>query len=87
MCDIPANIEPAELDRRVKAFANNHFGVQPTITLHGYTFRLVHETPVPTAGPDTLAAIVSNREANAIPHSALLAVVATPSPSAAIATP
>ncbi len=42
-CDISPEISAEELARRVAAFANNHFKIQPTITLHGYTFRLEYK--------------------------------------------
>jgi len=51
ICDIPLDIEAEELARRVKAFANNHFGIQPSVSLHGYVFRLVHETPAADSAP------------------------------------
>jgi methionyl-tRNA formyltransferase len=41
MCDIPPDISRDELDRRVRAFGDDHFGLNPSISLHGYTFRLV----------------------------------------------
>jgi methionyl-tRNA formyltransferase len=40
MCDIPPDISREELDRRVRAFGSDHFGMNPTIALHGHTFRL-----------------------------------------------
>jgi len=40
MCTIPADIVAAELHRRVAAFAQSPFGLRPTVTLHGYRFRL-----------------------------------------------
>ena len=43
ICDITPDIDPVDLNRRLKSFANNHFGVQPTISLHGHRFRLVAE--------------------------------------------
>ena len=41
MCDIPFNISQEELDRRIDVFGAGHFGVAPTITLHGHRFRYV----------------------------------------------
>ena len=41
MCDIAPDISRDELDRRVRAFGSDHFGMNPTISLHGHTFRLV----------------------------------------------
>lgn len=40
MCDMPADIDRAELDRRIAAFARNPFGIAPTLVLHGHRFRL-----------------------------------------------
>jgi methionyl-tRNA formyltransferase len=39
MCDIPLDIPRDEFDRRLRIFGANHFGISPTITLHGVEFR------------------------------------------------
>jgi methionyl-tRNA formyltransferase len=41
ICDIPLDIPKDELDRRLKVFGGNHFGIGPTINLHGIEFRAV----------------------------------------------
>jgi methionyl-tRNA formyltransferase len=41
ICDIPLDIHKEELERRIKVFGDNHFGVSPTINLHGVEFRAV----------------------------------------------
>jgi methionyl-tRNA formyltransferase len=41
MCDIPLDIPRDELERRIKVFGDNHFGMSPTINLHGIEFRAV----------------------------------------------
>jgi hypothetical protein len=41
MCEIPLDIQKSELDRRIKIFGGNHFGISPTISLHGVEFRAV----------------------------------------------
>jgi methionyl-tRNA formyltransferase len=41
MCNIPIDIPKEELDRRIKVFGGNHFGITPTIHLHGIEFRAV----------------------------------------------
>jgi methionyl-tRNA formyltransferase len=41
ICDIPLDIAKDELDRRLKVFGGNHFGISPTINLHGIEFRAV----------------------------------------------
>ena len=41
ICDIPLDIPKEELDRRIKVFGGNHFGITPTIHLHGIAFRAV----------------------------------------------
>jgi methionyl-tRNA formyltransferase len=41
ICDIPCDIPKDELDRRLRVFGCNHFGISPTITLHGVEFRAV----------------------------------------------
>ena len=47
ICDIPLDIPKDELDRRLMVFGGNHFGICPTINLHGIEFRAV----LPAAGP------------------------------------
>ena len=41
ICDIPLDIPKEELDRRIRVFGGNHFGISPTINLHGIEFRAV----------------------------------------------
>jgi methionyl-tRNA formyltransferase len=41
ICDIPLDIPKDELDRRLRVFGGNHFGMCPTINLHGVEFRAV----------------------------------------------
>jgi len=41
ICDIPLDISREELERRMRVFGGNHFGVSPTIRLHGVEFRVV----------------------------------------------
>jgi methionyl-tRNA formyltransferase len=41
VCDIPLDITKEDLDRRMKVFGDNHFGMSPTIRLHGVEFRAV----------------------------------------------
>lgn len=43
ICHVSPDIEPGELDRRIRAFGVNHFGMHPTVMLHGYRFRYVDE--------------------------------------------
>lgn len=45
LCDIPLDISKEDLERRMRAFGDNHFGIVPTVTLHGHEFRA---TPNPT---------------------------------------
>jgi methionyl-tRNA formyltransferase len=45
ICDIPLDIPKQELDRRIKVFGGNHFGITPTIHLHGIEFRAVTPSP------------------------------------------
>ena len=40
MCAIGADVGAAELHRRVAAFGHSPLGIRPTVTLHGYRFRL-----------------------------------------------
>lgn len=39
LCDIPLDISQAELERRMRVFGGNYFGVAPTVRLHGVEFR------------------------------------------------
>jgi methionyl-tRNA formyltransferase len=41
MCEIPLDIAKSELDRRIRIFGGNHFGISPSINLHGVEFRAV----------------------------------------------
>jgi methionyl-tRNA formyltransferase len=41
MCEIPLDISKSELDRRMRVFGGNYFGVTPTVKLHGIEFRAV----------------------------------------------
>ena len=41
ICDIPVDISKEELDRRLRVFGGNHWGMAPAINLHGVEFRAV----------------------------------------------
>jgi methionyl-tRNA formyltransferase len=41
ICEIPLDIPKDEFDRRIRAFGGGHFGISPTIHLHGTEFRAV----------------------------------------------
>ena len=41
ICDIPVDISKDELDRRLRVFGGNHWGMAPAIKLHGVEFRAV----------------------------------------------
>jgi methionyl-tRNA formyltransferase len=41
ICNIPLDISREELNRRIRVFGGNHFGMAPTINLHGVEFRAV----------------------------------------------
>lgn len=41
ICDIPLDISKDELDRRLRVFGGNHWGMAPAINLHGVEFRAV----------------------------------------------
>jgi methionyl-tRNA formyltransferase len=43
LCEIPADIPPDELERRIGVFGAGHFGIRPTITVHGRKFRYLAE--------------------------------------------
>jgi methionyl-tRNA formyltransferase len=49
ICDIPLDILKEELDRRIKVFGGNHFGISPTIHLHGIEFRAVSPSRQPAS--------------------------------------
>jgi methionyl-tRNA formyltransferase len=48
MCEIPLDISKSELDRRLKVFGGNYFGVAPSIRLHGVEFRAVMQPSGPS---------------------------------------
>lgn len=48
-CNIATDVSPEELERRLFAFGAGHFGVAPTVTLHGHTFRYVAPPASPSA--------------------------------------
>jgi methionyl-tRNA formyltransferase len=48
ICSIPLSIAPDELKRRMNVFGTDHFGIVPSIDLHGFQFRVVS----PEAEPD-----------------------------------
>lgn len=50
ICDIPLDIAKDELDRRLSVFGGNHFGICPTINLHGIEFRAVMRSAGPAPG-------------------------------------
>ena len=52
-CEIPLDISKSELDRRLKVFGGNYFGVAPSIRLHGVEFRAVMQ-PQAVAEIETL---------------------------------
>ena len=39
ICDIPLDIDKEELELRLRVFGANHFGIAPTIRLHGVAFK------------------------------------------------
>jgi methionyl-tRNA formyltransferase len=41
ICDIPLDIPKDELEHRMSVFGGHHFGISPTINLHGIEFRAV----------------------------------------------
>ena len=41
ICEIPLDISKEELDRRLRVFGGNHWGMGPAINLHGVEFRAV----------------------------------------------
>jgi methionyl-tRNA formyltransferase len=41
ICEIPLDIDKEELELRLRVFGANHFGVTPTIRLHGVEFKAV----------------------------------------------
>jgi methionyl-tRNA formyltransferase len=51
ICDLPPDIAPQELQRRIEAFGAGDFGVELTITLHGHKFRYAAPEPQSKAEP------------------------------------
>jgi methionyl-tRNA formyltransferase len=63
MCEIPLDIPKDEFDRRIRIFGGNHFGISPTINLHGIAFRAVSAPSVqPTDSPRGKPAMVAMLE-------------------------
>jgi hypothetical protein len=62
LCEIPLDISKNELDRRMRVFGGNYFGVAPTIKLHGVEFRAVvppgTEAAPPSGQAETMAMAV-----------------------------
>ena len=53
LCEIPANIDPTELARRIRAFNDDFRAIPLTVTLHGVRFRLPYlemQQPAANAG-------------------------------------
>lgn len=48
ICELPLDISKEEFDRRMRIFGGNHFGITPTIHLHGVEFRAVTAPQVNT---------------------------------------
>jgi len=40
LCDIPLDISREDFERRLRVFGANHFGIAPTIRLHGVEFKI-----------------------------------------------
>ncbi|MGJ5177676.1 formyltransferase family protein [Bradyrhizobium oligotrophicum] len=55
MCDMPADIEPAEMQRRIRSFRDDFRGIPLTVTLHGMRFQLAGAA-WPCAEPVTVEA-------------------------------
>jgi methionyl-tRNA formyltransferase len=55
ICNIPLTIEKEELEHRIKVFGTDHFGIVPTIGLHGFQFRIV--VPESDSGETKIQAI------------------------------
>jgi len=55
MCDMPADLAPAEMNRRIRAFHDDFRGIPLTVTLNGLRFQLAG-TATPVAEPITVDA-------------------------------
>ena len=53
LCEISAEISKNELERRLDVFGAGHFGVSPTITVHGHRFCYIAPGPVEAGPPVT----------------------------------
>ena len=66
MCEIPLDLAKNEFDRRIRVFGGNHFGISPTINLHGIEFRAVSapsiQPPDSPHGSLSIPAMVAARE-------------------------
>jgi hypothetical protein len=41
ICDIPLDFSKEELDRRLRVFSGQHWGMSPSVNLHAVEFRAV----------------------------------------------
>jgi methionyl-tRNA formyltransferase len=71
MCEMPLDISRDEFERRMRIFGDNHFGVPPTIKLHGVEFRGVVPPLVPAIAAPALP--ISKGEYQAAEDAALAA--------------
>jgi methionyl-tRNA formyltransferase len=55
-CDIPIDISAHELDCRIDAFGAGIFGIAPTVTIHGRTFRYVPQEAAAVPMPERKSA-------------------------------
>jgi methionyl-tRNA formyltransferase len=56
MCNLAPDISRDELDRRIRAFGGNSFGLGLTLELHGAQFVLATPSPPPNLGETAIAA-------------------------------
>lgn len=49
LCEITSEISKSELERRIPVVGHGHFGMSPTITIHGHTFRYMPEQAAATS--------------------------------------
>jgi methionyl-tRNA formyltransferase len=54
MCEVPADVSPEELDRRIEVFGSGHYGIDLTVKLHGRAFR--YASPEKVDGPSIVPA-------------------------------
>jgi hypothetical protein len=55
LCKIPTDISKDDLTRRISVFGQGHFGILPSVSLHGFEFTVAPCEEIPDAAESTSA--------------------------------